>query len=238
MFEPFELPAHLNGPPDSANGGIACGEAAVRLGEDAEVTLRRPPPLRQLMTVVETEAGLEFHSRAGALIASARRVRLDLRVPPPVDRDRAQAAGERYAGFREHAFPTCFTCGPARRPDEALCLCPGPVTPGTKEPVACVWTPHAHSADPERTTHVQGRHLAAAIDCPGAWSIMPADEAVVLGRMHLALRARPRIGEPCVVMGWALGREGRKYYAGTSAHGEDGRLLALSRQTWIAINPS
>jgi len=185
--------------------------------------------------VVETGDGLEFRGQAGELIVEARRAPLELEVPPPVDFARAEAASRRYDGFRAHAFPTCFTCGPKRSPDEALCVFPGPLTAGTKEPVACPWTPHASLADPARPSHVHLRYLAAAIDCPGAWSLMPDDAALMLGRMHLSLREPPRVGEPCVVMGWALGHEGRKYFAGTSAHGEDGRLLAKSRQTWIAV---
>ena len=33
------------GPPASANGGYACGAIAELLGDEVEVTLRRPPPL-------------------------------------------------------------------------------------------------------------------------------------------------------------------------------------------------
>jgi len=43
----------------------------------------------------------------------------------------------------------------------------------------------------------------------------------------------PDVGERCVVTGWPLGEEGRKLYAGTALYGEDGRLLACARATWI-----
>jgi hypothetical protein len=36
-----------------------------------------------------------------------------------------------------------------------------------------------------------------------------------------------------VVTAWSLGEEGRKLYAGTALHGEDGRLLGAARATWI-----
>src|SRR5918996_2619259 len=39
------IPARFNGPPATANGGYTCGLVARLLGVDAEVTLRRPPPL-------------------------------------------------------------------------------------------------------------------------------------------------------------------------------------------------
>ena len=43
----------------------------------------------------------------------------------------------------------------------------------------------------------------------------------------------PDVGERCVVVGWPLGEEGRKLYAGTALYGEDGRPLARARATWI-----
>jgi hypothetical protein len=38
-------------------------------------------------------------------------------------------------------------------------------------------------------------------------------------------------------MGWPLGEEGRKLYAGTALFGEDGRQLASARATWILPLP-
>jgi hypothetical protein len=35
------------------------------------------------------------------------------------------------------------------------------------------------------------------------------------------------------VMGWPLGEEGRKLYAGTAVFGEGGRTLGAARATWI-----
>ncbi len=41
----------------------------------------------------------------------------------------------------------------------------------------------------------------------------------------------PADGEACVVVGWSLGAEGRKLYAGTALLGADGVPCAVSRQT-------
>ena len=43
----------------------------------------------------------------------------------------------------------------------------------------------------------------------------------------------PEEGERCVVAGWPIERDGRKLHAGTALYGEDGEVLALSRQLWI-----
>ena len=43
----------------------------------------------------------------------------------------------------------------------------------------------------------------------------------------------PEAGEPCIVVSWPLGEDGRKLYAGTALFAEHGELLALARQTWI-----
>jgi hypothetical protein len=44
----------------------------------------------------------------------------------------------------------------------------------------------------------------------------------------------PDAGERCVVIGWSLGDEGRKHYAGTALFTGDGELLARAKSTWIA----
>jgi hypothetical protein len=43
----------------------------------------------------------------------------------------------------------------------------------------------------------------------------------------------PRDGEPCVVVGWPLGEDGRKLFAGTALYGAEGNVIALARQVWI-----
>jgi hypothetical protein len=53
--------------------------------------------------------------------------------------------------------------------------------------------------------------------------------------MTAQLLAPVGVDERCVVLGWALGRAGRKLRAGTALFGNDGRLCALAEQTWILI---
>ena len=74
----------------------------------------------------------------------------------------------------------------------------------------------------------------AAIDCPGAYAAGdPGRGEVVLGRMTARIDRLPDEGEPCVVVGWPLGEDGRKLFAGTALYGRDGTPLAVARQVWI-----
>lgn len=216
--------ARFNGPPGSANGGYTCGLAAAATGvAGPEVTLRRPPPLDVPMRVEGD--GVYDGEHLVASVAPAPEAGAGEVQPPFPGYDTARAARERYAGLRDHPFPTCYVCGPAR--DDGLGLRPGQVGDGH---VACTWVP-------EDTSDEQ---VWAALDCPGAWALMQTDEApIVLGRLAVRIHAAPRPGQPYVVTGWrARPREGRKHYAGSALYDAAGTLLATGRATWVALQPS
>jgi hypothetical protein len=230
QFSPFSrkpsLPAmeividsRFNGPPDSGNGGYTCGLLAAIVGEPCEVTLRAPPPLGR---------PLRFDGERlwddDQLVAEARRGELDVEPPPPVAFDDAAEASTRYPGFREHAYPTCFVCGPAR--DDGLRLFTGPTGDGL----------FAAPLVPSNSLllAMQRALVWAALDCPGAIAVGDFERAEwLLGRMTARVDDVPRAGERCVVAARPLGREGRKAHAVTAAYGEDERLLGVARQTWI-----
>jgi hypothetical protein len=208
----------FNGPPTSANGGYTCGLLAGLLGaRSAEVTLRLPPPLG---------APLRWDGArlwdGDALVAEARPAELDLDVPAAPSFAEAERALPGFAGFVEHAFPTCFVCGPQRAPDDGLRIFAAPAG----SIVAAPWVP----LEPWR------EHVWAALDCPGAFALEWSGRSeMLLGRLHGRVDRVPETGESCVVVGWPLGREGRKGYAGTALWSADrGDLLARARATWIA----
>jgi hypothetical protein len=206
----------FNGPPRSANGGYTCGVLAAQVGEPAEITLRAPPPLG---TPLRFDGEKLWND--DTLIAEARRAELDLEPPAPVSFEEAERASRAYPGFEEHAYPTCFVCGPAR--EDGLRVFTGPVRDGV---FAAAWTPREISQE-----------LAwASLDCPGAIGVgWDGRGDWLLGRMHGRVDALPVVGEPCVVLSWPIDREGRKGFAGTALFGDGGRLLGLARQTWIAL---
>jgi hypothetical protein len=74
----------------------------------------------------------------------------------------------------------------------------------------------------------------AALDCPGGYAtgVLASRGVAVLGRLAAVVRRVPEPGERCVVLGWSLGADGRKHYAGTALYAGD-EVLGLARATWI-----
>lgn len=221
------------GPPDSGNGGYVCGLLASFISGTAEVTLRRPPPLDRRLAVTRSRDG-DVLLRDGELtVAEARRVSLQLDVPAAPTVDEAENAASRYFGFVQHTFPTCFVCGPKRASRDGLRIFAGPVA--GRDIVAAHWIPDASLADDAGL--VRPEFVWAALDCPGAFAVTGADPlAMVLGRLTACVDTGIRPGEPCVVIGWKVGRSGRKHYAGTALFSGSGELCAKAQATWIQID--
>lgn len=216
----MRIATRFAGPPGSANGGVAAGLLSAYVDAPVvEVTLRRPLRLDVELTV---ESGRLLDG--DILVARAVPGLLAVTEGPAVSLDEALAAKPRYAGYRAHPFPGCFVCGTDRPAPDGLGLRPGPVAPGL---VAAAWTPPS----PEPWL------VWAALDCPGAWSADVPGRNVVLGRMTLRLDRLPRVGEPHVVTGRALGVDGRKVSTATELRDGQGRLLAVAQATWLTVDP-
>jgi hypothetical protein len=215
----------FRGPAASANGGYTCGVVGSLVGEPAEVTLRRPPPLARPLRFDEGRLW-----DAGDVVAEGAVTVVDLEPPAPVAFATAEAAADRYPGFEQHAFPTCFVCGPEREPGDGLRIFASPV-PG-RDVVAAPWIPAGDLAgDDGRVRH---EFVWAALDCPGAFAVgFEGRGEIVLGRLAARIDRVPSPGERLVVVGWPLGEDGRKLYAGTALYGERGDPIGFARATWI-----
>jgi hypothetical protein len=219
--EQITIGGRFNGPRGSANGGYTCGLLAELVGGQAEVTLRAPPPLDRPLDV-ERDGDVVRVLDGVDLVAEAVSATVELEVPQPPTFDEAEAAAARYPGLDEHAFPTCFVCGPDREPGDGLRIFAGPLGDGR---FASPWVP----------AEVEAKIVWAALDCPGAIAVgFPDRGETLLGRFAARVDALPEVGERCVVVAWPLGEDGRKLYAGTALYGETGLPLARARATWIA----
>jgi hypothetical protein len=101
--------------------------------------------------------------------------------------------------------------------------------------VAAPWRPDASLEDGGGA--VRPEFLWAALDCPSGWAtiVAGAEVPVLLGELAARLLGTVWRDEPCVVVGWALGGEGRKRLSGAALLGEDGTPRAVARATWIAM---
>jgi hypothetical protein len=241
VSDPIVIGQRFCGPPDSGNGGYACGLVAARVDGPAEVTLRLPPPLDTPLVVAPVATGSVRVLDGDALVAEGvRRVDEDLGIdaPQPVsvaDAESAAAGSPLHEHPEEHPFPTCFVCGPQRAPDDGLRVLVGPV-PG-RSVAADTWTPAADLAEDKGV--VRPEFVWAVLDCSGGVGSWLADpiggKAVVLGRMAVTITKPVLAGAPHVAVGWRAGHDGRKVTAASALFTAGGELAGLARATWIQL---
>ena len=233
--EPVVIGGRFRGPPRSANGGYACGVIAAPLAGTVTVRLTAPPPLDTELRLESAEDESRLLHGA-SVIGTARRSTLDLVPPAPPTLVEATDAATRYAGHIAHTFPTCFVCGPRRAPGDGLRIFPGPVA--GRALVAAPWIPDPSLAD--STGNVAPIYLWSALDCTGAFAVLPEsrDRTIVLGELTARIDGVAVAGEPNIAVGWDLGAEGRKRYAGSAVHAANGALIAIARATWIEVPAS
>jgi hypothetical protein len=223
------IPSRFNGPPASANGGYSCGVIASQVGDGAEVTLRRPPPLDTPLSIT-VEDGVTLVHDGAHLVAEARTTDWAVDVVAPPGLAEATAASSRYVGHTRHEFPTCFVCGIDRR--DGL-----KVWPGRLPDSDVVATPVTFDDVPHTAGMVNPEIIWAVLDCPGAWATLRdmTIDPVVLGRMAARIQGEIMSGETLIAYAWPLGDEGRKSQAATALADREGRVLAYALQTWIAV---
>ena len=211
----------FRGPEGSANGGYAAGLLASRLDGPAEVTLRLPPPLERRLAIEARGDGMVLLD-GEAIVAEAIPAEVELEVPASVSWEESIEASRHCLPFEADAFRGCFSCGRLRTEGDGLHIFPGRVAP--VDAVAAPWI----------AREVSIPVVWAAIDCSGAYALSAQGRGeTLLGRMAARIERLPEEEERCIVVGWPIGEEGRRLYAGTALRSAEGELLALARQTWI-----
>ena len=226
----MRIARRFRGPPDSGNGGYVAGMLARELGSsNVLVTLHHPPPLERDLDLGGD--GVTAWLKDGeAVIATAEKHMLAIETSSPPSLSEAEVAESGYTGFRTHAFPGCFVCGPERSPGDGLRTFAGASGAGQ---VAAVWHPDESLLDSSGA--VRPQFVWAALDCPGYWAVAAKAGIAVLGRFAAIIHADPFPCEPHVVTGWPIRSDGRKHLAGTAIYDGRGQLLAAAEATWITL---
>jgi acyl-coenzyme A thioesterase PaaI-like protein len=225
----LRIPERFCGPPGAANGGYLAGRLAEIVVGAVEVTFRRATPLERDVTVRPVPGGVNLHYD-GTLVAEARALTFELE-PPAVTLEEALEATVAFPRGVDHPVPRCFVCGTERQPGDGLRIFPGTVS-GREHIYAAPWAPDASLADEAGFVHSE--FLWAALDCTGAFAVNePPRGLALLGKLAAKIDGPARVGDPLVVVGWPISRDGRKLEAGTALLTAAGETLAVARATWV-----
>jgi hypothetical protein len=219
----------FRGPPESANGGYTSGMLAAAAGTPIEVRLMKPPPLERPLTIREDADSRVLLLDGEETVASGSPKTFELEVPNPPAYAEALAAVSGFQGFREHAYPGCFVCGPERARGDGMRIFASPID--GRKLCAAAWLPDRSLAGADGK--VLPAFMWAALDCPGFFASGAAARGALLGLYAARVDRCVLVDAPCVVIGWSLGHEGRKHYTGTAIFDGFGELCGRAVATWI-----
>jgi hypothetical protein len=229
----------FSGPPRSGHGGYVAGLVANEVGNPAEVTLRRPPPLGEELTLQRDADGMVVLRDGDDVVAEGRPSNALGITPPAVVRwaDAEQAAAWFLETEAAHPVRTCFGCGPDRARGDGLRTFSGPVA-GHDGLYAAPFVPDAafvRDGDPGGE-EVAPEFVWAAIDCPSAAPVMFDGTVCVLGRLAVERRGPVQVGYRYVVSSWLESRSGRKAQTAAALCTDMGNVQAVARATWIEVD--
>ncbi len=227
----FSIPSRFCGPPGSANGGYVAAKLAARLSGPVRVRIQDSVPMDVDLSIEDGDdvVGLTADD---TLLAQAWPTSIELAVPDGPSFEEADDATSRYVARDEHPFPYCFVCGTAREPGDGMRLFAGPIE--HRDIVATPWVPDDTLTSESLVPH---EFVWAALDCPAFFGSCIHTQPIpsVLGEISARIDGDVHVGERYVVIGWRLGKEGRKEFVASAIYGEEGDLVAVSKATWINV---
>jgi hypothetical protein len=218
------LDRRFNGPPETANGGYACGVVASHVDGPAHVSLRRPVPLGAALELERHDDGhVTLHDGELLIAEGDPALPLDLEPPYRPTVEEARAAAAQRPDAWPAAFHSCWVCSPAR--EDGLGVVFGRLA-GHPDATAAVLD--AGTVAPEV--------VWAALDCPSYTPPLWGNATPsLLAAMHAELLEPVPARGPVAVVGWTLGSEGRKHRSATAILAGDGRVLARASALWIRL---
>ena len=244
MQTTIEIPRQFQGPPGSGNGGYVSGLIAEHLDEaimqeGVEVTLRAPTPL-DLPLRMEAEQSRAAAYHGDLLIGEALPVNLSMEILDPPSFAVALVARSQSAALDPSIenvvtsglgfHPVCFCCGADVPEGVGLRVFAAPVA--GFDGVAAAWQPDTAFQRENGTLPLPV--IWAALDCPGQFAFLAGGVRTgLLGRMTAKLLQPVHASDDLVIIGWCIGIEGRKHFAGTALFNSRGECCAYSKQVWI-----
>ena len=230
---PVVIHERFRGPDTSGNGGYSCGLIGREVEGPASVSLRVPPPLERPLELHSSGEGTLELRDGQVIVADGGPTELKLDVPEAPSVEEAEEAVERFVFWHDHPFPGCFVCGPGRAYPDGLRIFPGQVE--GRAIVAAPWIPDAGLAGENGS--LSPELIWAVLDCPTSFgsSLLGLTGISVLARLTAEVVGEVRPGEPHVVVGWPIGREGRKSEGGSAIFTAGGELLARAKGLWIEL---
>jgi hypothetical protein len=230
MTDALVVPTRFRGPLDSGNGGWVSAMTAAHVDGDAEVTLRRPPPLETPLPIEPDPPGVRLCD-GEELVATAAPVTLAIDVPAPITPAAARRIPAKYGG--EGIVAECFSCGRDRTRGDGLCLYPGEIH-DRPDNLGVYWSPDASVGRADGS--VPDEIVWAALDCPSGWVHIRSGMLALLGRMAAHVSGDVRVGGEYAVVAGATGVDGRKHHSVSALYDDHGTLLAFARATWVQLD--
>ena len=218
MRTTISMAAQFRGPPNSVNGGYACGVMGRMIDGPFTAVLRAPPPLDTPMAMIQHDGGVRLESQAGDLIGEARPADAAAIPAPPLVPSLAAAiaASPGFPGLHRPVPPDLLLLRRQGRGGRRPARLHRPAGRARRTGVvAGPWTPNPAFADADGL--MPAEVVWAALDCPGAvsWVVSGAGGGM-LGTMTGEMIRRPAAGETCIVLAWPIERSGRKLISGTA----------------------
>jgi len=229
----------FRGYPHRAHGGYVCGVLGEVVARDVSVRFRRPVPVEVDLSVDDDGGGAVSVADPGGVcaVASPLYVPLDVVVPPVPSYEEAEAASARFLDRASQVYDECLVCGTGRAEGDGVRLFAG-VVDAAGGVVAAPWVPGPGHGDPSDPARAADRWVAAVLDCPGGYAAhlavpVRSGATLVTAEMAVTTLGRALVGEPHVVVGWAVRARRLLYECATALVDSAGEVLAVARTKWM-----